>query len=140
MVALQGLAAASGSDFKITITPEVTSIKLPSAGSSIDITATATELELGGAGLPPIEIAANITPENQAIITSLLDPPRRAAPRGSVLSLARKHTVRAARADGRVSYHVFRLGRHSKEQPGHGADHLAADYHGCGRVGGRYTC
>jgi len=81
MVALQGLAAASGSDFKITITPEVTSIKLPSAGLGIDITATATKLELG-AGLPPIEIAANITPENQAIITSLLDAAAKGGAKG----------------------------------------------------------
>ena len=71
MVALQGIAAASGSDFKITVTPEVTSIKLPSAGLGIDITATATKLELG-AGLPPVEIAANITPESAAIIESVL--------------------------------------------------------------------
>lgn len=71
MVALQGIAAASGSDFKITVTPEVTSIKLPEAGLGIDITATATKLELG-AGLPPLEIAANVSPESAAIIESVL--------------------------------------------------------------------
>jgi hypothetical protein len=81
LVALQGVAAASGSDFKVTITPEVTSIKLPSAGLGIDITATATKLELG-AGLPPIQITADISPENQATITSLLDAASKGGAKG----------------------------------------------------------
>jgi len=81
MVALQGIAAASGSDFKITITPEVTSIKLPSEGLGIDVTATATKLELG-AGLPPLQISADISPENQATITSLLDAAAKGGAKG----------------------------------------------------------
>jgi tape measure domain-containing protein len=71
MVALQGLAAASGSDFKITVTPEVTKVKLPEAGLGVEVTATATKLELG-AGLPPLQISADITPESAAVIESVL--------------------------------------------------------------------
>ena len=81
LVALQGVAAASGADFKVTITPEVTSIKLPSAGLGIDITATATKLELG-AGLPPLQITADITPEAQATITSVLDAASKGGAKG----------------------------------------------------------
>ena len=81
MVALQGLAAATGTDFKVTITPEITSLKLPSSdpnnpngGWAVDVTAHATKITaddgsylkvdtqarsltlLPGVGLPPIEI------------------------------------------------------------------------------------
>lgn len=75
------MAAASGSDFKVTITPEVTSIKLPSTGLGIDITATATKLELG-AGLPALQIAADISPEDQATITSVLDAAAKGGAKG----------------------------------------------------------
>lgn len=106
MVALQGLAAASGSDFKITVTPEVTSIKLPSAGLGIDISATATTLTLApgvvlavgavansitlapGVSLPPIEIKTNITPENQKVIDALLGAAEKGGSKGLGTELA----------------------------------------------------
>ncbi len=101
MVALQGIAAASGSDFKITVTPEVTSIKLPSAGLGIDITATATKLELG-AGLPPLQISADISPENQAIITSLLDAAAKGGAKGFGTELANQTRTELAKETGEL--------------------------------------
>ena len=81
MVTLQAIAAATGSAFKITITPEITKIKLPSVdpnnpdgGGTVNLTANLTKFIwpdgsyiaidtkarsltlLPGVGLPPLEI------------------------------------------------------------------------------------
>ena len=98
LVALQGVAAASGSDFKITITPQITKVSLPSAGLGIDITATATKLVLGpGVGLPPIEIKTNITPENQAIIDKLLAAAEKGGAKGLGTELANQTKIELAK-------------------------------------------
>jgi tape measure domain-containing protein len=96
LVALQALATATGTDFKVTITPEITTLKLPptdpnNPGSAwkVDVTANATTITAGdgsyltvdakaqsitlapGVGLPPLTIQANITPESQATLDAL---------------------------------------------------------------------
>ena len=113
LIALQGVAAAGGSDFKVTITPEVTSIKLPSAGLGIDITATATKLELG-AGLPPIQIAADISPESAAIIESVLDAAAKGGAKGFGYELGVQSRIALQAQAGELGATFAALGEQAK--------------------------
>ena len=122
MVALQGLAAATGTDFKVTITPEVTKIKLPSAdpnnpggGMSIDITANITKfkwpdgssIELNGKigsvtidpglNLPKLELKTNITPENQKVIDSLYNAAATGGAKAFGLELGKQTRIELAK-------------------------------------------
>lgn len=90
MTILQGILAAGGSEFDITITPKIMSLTPPGGGWTLNVAATATSIvaatgeflsidtiaksiTLGpGVGLPELEIKANITPENQKIIDKIL--------------------------------------------------------------------
>lgn len=100
LAAIQGLAAAGGSEFKITITPKVTAITPPDGGWTLKVGATATSIEAAsgeylsvdtqaqtltlapGVNLPTLELQANITPEAQATITSVLDAAARGGAKG----------------------------------------------------------
>ena len=91
MVALQGLATATGSEFKISVKPEIAQVTWPEGGlKKLEVAASATSIEAAdgaflkidtlaksvtmaaGANLPTFEFKANVTPEAQAIIDKLL--------------------------------------------------------------------
>ena len=90
LVALQGAALMTGTEFKIKITPEVTSIEPPQGGWKIQVQPWATTItgengELlkidvlaktltldAGLQLPALEFKANIDPESQKVIDAIL--------------------------------------------------------------------
>jgi hypothetical protein len=102
LAAIQGLAAAGGSEFKITITPKVTAITPPDGGWTLKVAATATSIEAASgeslsvdtkaksltlnpgveSGLPTLKFTANITPESQATIASVLDAASKGGAKG----------------------------------------------------------
>jgi tape measure domain-containing protein len=59
LVALQGAALLSGTEFKVKITPEVTSITPPDGGWQIDVSATATSIVMATGEFLTVDAVAN---------------------------------------------------------------------------------